>query len=187
MPRRSRSRASVVALQVAIAVLALVPIGAGLAGAILGPAIVGAAAEVSADSYFRYLSGLLLAIGLLFWSTIPRIERQGRRIQILTLIVFVGGLARLGGLFLVGEPSPPMLFGLAMDLSLAEQYRRQSPRLKRPDRPSCRLLRTACRSVEIPNNAAMQKTSCKTVGASLDCASQQCGSPRCLLSWTFPP
>ncbi len=116
MPRRSRSRASVVALQVAIAVLALVPIGAGLAGAILGPAIVGAAAEVSADSYFRYLSGLLLAIGLLFWSAIPRIERQGRRIQILTLIVFVGGLARLGGVFLVGEPSPPMLFGLAMEL-----------------------------------------------------------------------
>jgi hypothetical protein len=116
MPRRSRSRASVVALQVAIAVLALVPIGAGLAGAILGPAIVGAAAEVSADSYFRYLSGLLLAIGLLFWSTIPQIERRAPRVRILTAIVFVGGLARLGGVIAVGPPSAPMLFGLVMEL-----------------------------------------------------------------------
>jgi hypothetical protein len=111
-----RSRFSVQALQVTVAVLALVPIGAGLAGAIDGAAFVGEQASVSADSHFRYLSGLLLAIGLLFWSTIPHIERQARRVQILTAIVFAGGLARLGGLIAVGEPSPPMLFGLAMEL-----------------------------------------------------------------------
>ena len=111
-----RSRFSVQALQVTVAVFALVPIGAGLAGAVAGTAMVGETASVSADSMFRYLSGLLLAIGLLFWSAIPRIERQGRRIQILTLIVFVGGLGRLGGLLAVGEPSPAMLFGLAMEL-----------------------------------------------------------------------
>jgi hypothetical protein len=34
----------------------------------------------------------------------------------LTAIVFVGGLARLGGVIAVGEPSAPMLFGLAMEL-----------------------------------------------------------------------
>jgi hypothetical protein len=111
-----RSRISVLALQLAIGVFGLVPVGAGLAGAVGGFAMLGQDAPVSADSHFRYLSGLLLAIGLLFWSAIPRIERQGRRVQILTLIVVVGGLARLGGVIAVGEPSAPMLFGLAMEL-----------------------------------------------------------------------
>jgi hypothetical protein len=114
MARRSRS--SVLALQVAIGVFGLVPVAAGLAGAIAGFPMLGEDASVSADSHFRYLSGLLLAIGLLFWSSIPRIERQTRLVRTLTAIVFVGGLARLGGVILVGEPSGPMLFGLAMEL-----------------------------------------------------------------------
>ncbi len=116
MARRSRS--SVLALQVAIGVFGLVPVAAGLAGALAGLSMLGEAASVSADSHFRYLSGLLLAIGLLFWSTIPRIERQARRFRLLTAIVFVGGLARLGGVIAVGAPSPPMLFGLAMELAV---------------------------------------------------------------------
>jgi hypothetical protein len=119
MSRRSRS--SVLALQLVIAVAGLVPVAAGLAGAIegpamLGPAMLGEDASVAADSHFRYLSGLLLAIGLLFWSAIPRIERRGPRVRLLTAIVFVGGLARLGGAFAMGETSPPMLFGMAMEL-----------------------------------------------------------------------
>jgi hypothetical protein len=111
-----RSRFSIQALQVTVAVLALVPIGAGLAGAIDGAALVGDTLSVSADSHFRYLSGLLLAIGLLFWSVIPRIERKARLTRLLTAIVFVGGLARLGGVIAMGKPSPAMLFGLVMEL-----------------------------------------------------------------------
>ena len=64
----------------------------------------------------RYLSGLLLAIGLAFWGTVPRIEAQGVRFRLLTLLVFTGGLARLTGIFLVGLASPAMLFGLVMEL-----------------------------------------------------------------------
>ncbi len=121
MARRSRSR--VFALQVAVAVCGLVPVGAGLAGAIagfdmLGEAPLSVSVSVSADSMFRYLSGLLLAVGLLFWSTIPRIERQGGRFRLLTAIVFVGGLARLGGVVSAGIPGPAMLFGLAMELAV---------------------------------------------------------------------
>jgi hypothetical protein len=112
----ARSRFPVLALQVAIGVLGLVPVGAGLAGAVAGFAMLGEATSVSADSHFRYLSGLLLAIGLLFWSTIPQIERRAPRVRILTAIVFVGGLARLGGVIAVGPPSAPMLFGLVMEL-----------------------------------------------------------------------
>jgi hypothetical protein len=107
---------SVLALRIVIAVLGLVPVGAGLAGVVDGIEMVGAQASVSADSHFRYLSGLLLAVGLLFWSAIPDIERQGRLVRILTLIVVVGGLGRLYGVLAAGEPSAPMLFGLAMEL-----------------------------------------------------------------------
>jgi hypothetical protein len=114
MARRARS--SVAALQVAIGIFGLVPVAAGLAGAVAGFDMLGEGVSISADSHFRYLSGLLLAIGLLFWSSIPRIERQGRLVRTLTAIVFVGGLARLGGVILVGEPPAPMLFGLAMEL-----------------------------------------------------------------------
>ena len=69
-----------------------------------------------ADSTGRYLSGLLLAIGLAFWATVPRIEAQGARFRLLTLIVLTGGIARLSGLVLVGVPTKGILAGLAMEL-----------------------------------------------------------------------
>jgi hypothetical protein len=105
-------------LQGAVAILALVPIVAGLAGAVFGIGVFGSAVSLGsdADSTGRYLSGLLLAIGLAFWSTVPSIEAQGVRFRLLTLLVFTGGMARLAGIFLVGLASPVMLFGLTMEL-----------------------------------------------------------------------
>ncbi len=105
-------------LQVVVAVLALVPIVAGLAGAVFGIGVFGPAVSLGpdADSTGRYLSGLLLAIGLAFWSTVPGIEAQGVRFRLLTLLVFTGGMARLIGVLLVGLASPVMLFGLVMEL-----------------------------------------------------------------------
>jgi hypothetical protein len=104
-------------LQLAVAFGGIVPVGAGLLGVLAGASMVpeGTAAGISLDSHVRYLSGLLLAIGMLFWAAIPRVEIHSRRFRLLTLIVFVGGLARLTGL-LNGVPSAPMLFGLAMEL-----------------------------------------------------------------------
>jgi Domain of unknown function (DUF4345) len=102
--------------QIAVAVGGLVPVGAGLLGAVLGSGMVpDGGASLSLDSHVRYLSGLLLAIGLAFWFSIPHIETHGARFRLLTAIVFIGGLARLAGLS-HGIPSPPMLFGLAMEL-----------------------------------------------------------------------
>lgn len=105
-------------LQVAVSVLALVPIGAGLAGAVFGIGAFGPAISLGpdADSLGRYLSGLLLAIGLAFWGTVPSIEAQGVRFRLLTLLVFTGGLARLAGVLLIGLASPAMLFALVMEL-----------------------------------------------------------------------
>ncbi len=100
-------------LQGAVSVLALIPIGAGLAGVWMGPAMVQVSnAGISADSHFRYLSGLLLAIGLCFWRLVPQIERAGPTARVLTFIVFVGGLARLASVVGLGLPSA----GLVMEL-----------------------------------------------------------------------
>ena len=105
------------ALQVMVAILALIPVGAGTAGIALGPSMIAhGIGDVSLDSHFRYLSGLLLAIGFGFWSTIPSIEKDAARFQILTAIVFIGGLARLVSLDFAGVPSLPMIAGLIMEL-----------------------------------------------------------------------
>jgi uncharacterized membrane protein YfcA len=104
-------------LQVAVAVGSLVPICAGLAGVVLGPAMVDAvAAPVAADSHYRYLSGLLLGIGIAFATTIRDIERRTARFRLLTAIVVAGWLGRLLSLALRGVPDRPMLAALAMEL-----------------------------------------------------------------------
>lgn len=105
------------ALQIAIAIFALVPVAAGLTGVLRGPAMVEKfVGPVSLDSHLRYLSGLLLAIGVAWWLSVPTIERQGARVHLLTALVVCGGLARLLSLLVVGTPSAPMLGGLVMEL-----------------------------------------------------------------------
>ena len=115
--RPRRRRGSRRALQVAIAIAGCVPVAAGLAGALEGTAMVGLQAPpLPLDSHYRYLSGLLLGIGLAFWTMIPRIERHGAAVRMLTAIVVVGGLARLFGALADGFPSGPMRWALAMEL-----------------------------------------------------------------------
>ncbi|MBV9538741.1 MAG: DUF4345 domain-containing protein [Acidisphaera sp.] len=108
-------------LQVAVAICGLVPVGAGLSGVLLGPRMTGAAVAAiqggaSLDSHYRYLSGLLLGIGLAFWSLIPGIATRGASFRLLTALVVVGGLGRLLGVALQGVPPASMLFGLGMEL-----------------------------------------------------------------------
>ena len=103
-------------LQRTVSLLALVPVAAGLFGVLFGPALTGDTVSVSADSHFRFLSALLLAIGLVFLSTVPGIEEKTGRFRLLTLLVFMGGLGRLLGLLLTGVPSLYMLSGLGLEL-----------------------------------------------------------------------
>ena len=103
--------------RIAVALGGIVPVSAGLAGMLFGPAMVGGLpGGADADSHLRYLSGLLLGIGLGFWSTIPDPLRHGGRFRLLTAIVVLGGLGRLLGLALQGPPGPPMLAALVMEL-----------------------------------------------------------------------
>lgn len=118
-------------LQLAVAFCGVVPVTAGLAGVLLGSHMLGSPAtslnaalapgdaalnSLELDSHYRYLSGLLLGIGLSFWSLIPSITRQGRTFRLLTALVVVGGSGRLLGIVLHGIPSPSMLFALGMEL-----------------------------------------------------------------------
>lgn len=103
-------------LQQAVGIAAVVPFAVGLYGVLFGQTLSGDVVSVSSASHFRYLSGLLLGIGLCFWSTIPGIEQKTGRFRLLTVIVVVGGLGRLLGLLMTGVPSLAMLGGLAMEL-----------------------------------------------------------------------
>lgn len=96
---------------------AAVPVAAGIAGVVFGPGAVELPGfTASQDSHARYLSGVLLGVGLAFWSTVPNIERRRARFRLLAAIVVLGGLARLFSLVVAGTPSAAMLGGLAIEL-----------------------------------------------------------------------
>lgn len=108
------------AFRLTVAVAGLVPVGAGAAGALLGAPVFadgGGAFDISLDSHVRYLSALLLGIGLGFWTTLPRPEIHGARYRLLGAIVVLGGLARLGGL-IEGTPNLAMRLALVMELGV---------------------------------------------------------------------
>jgi hypothetical protein len=105
-------------LQLAVALGCVVPLIAGGSGIIEGPAFLHGVETAAADldSHFRYLSGLLFGIGIGFTTCIPGIERKTGRFRLLALLVFVGGLGRLGSLASIGVPGGGHVFGLAMEL-----------------------------------------------------------------------
>jgi hypothetical protein len=104
--------------QAVVALGSLVPICGGAAGMLLGPRMLDSASFASPelDSHFRYLSGLLLGIGLGYASTIPRIETNGNRFLLLTCIVVMGGAGRSMSLLAIGTPPATMMAALAMEL-----------------------------------------------------------------------
>lgn len=95
-------------LQAGFAVAGIVPVTAGLLGAL---------GRLAPGGHARYLSGLLLGIGLTFWWAVPAIERRGAVVRALAVIVVIGGLARLAGVLEAGfEPSGAL--PLAMELGV---------------------------------------------------------------------
>jgi hypothetical protein len=106
-------------LQAAILLACFVPLLAGGAGVIQGPAMlrgIDPGASIDLDSHFRYLSGLLMGFGLAFLFCVPAIEKRTALFRGLGLIVLVGGLARLYSAVTLGLPGPGHIFGLAMEL-----------------------------------------------------------------------
>jgi hypothetical protein len=107
-------------LQAAVAIASLIPLSAGAAGMVLGPAMVEVSGPpLDADSHYRYLSGLLFGLGIAFAAMVPSIDRSTGRFRLLVAIVFVGGLGRLASLIVRGAPRGPMLAALVMELGVA--------------------------------------------------------------------
>jgi len=107
------------ALQICVALACFVPLAAGSGGVFesaAGLRGVDAPVPVDLDSHFRYLSGLLLGIGIGFSLCIPRIEKSGVVFRMLGLVVLIGGLSRLLSLVEMGVPGRGHQFGLVMEL-----------------------------------------------------------------------
>jgi hypothetical protein len=105
-------------LQFAVFVAAWIPIAAGLAGVLDGPRMLHGASAGAPDleSHFRYLSGLLLGIGIAYMATIRSIERHSSLFLALSGVVIVGGLSRLA--FAVGHGGQTLSHQLALVMEL---------------------------------------------------------------------
>jgi hypothetical protein len=93
-------------LQMAVAVAGLAGVGLGLTGVLFGTFDTDLSGDVVLDSYVRFLKGALLAIGLIYWSCVPQIERRGDQISLVTFILVLGTLSRL--LSVVGHGVPTL-------------------------------------------------------------------------------
>jgi hypothetical protein len=121
-------------LQIAVAVAGLVPVAAGALG-VLSPELL-ISGPAHALTHGAYLSGLLLGLGLAFWSLIPAIERQGHAFGLLTGLVVLGGLARASTALRLGVWSLPVVLPLAMELGVAPAlwlWQRRVSSLLRPE------------------------------------------------------
>jgi hypothetical protein len=99
-------------LQIVVALTGLAAVGFGLAGVLFGAAFMGLYEDVVIDSYVRFLKGMMLAIGLVYWSAIPDIERRGERISVVTFILVGGAMARVVAVVSHGVPTMGILLSL---------------------------------------------------------------------------
>jgi len=105
-------------LQIAVAFAGLVGVGFGLAGVVFGTAFVDIFDDGAIDSSVRFFKGMLLAIGLIYWSCIPDIERRGERISLVTFILVCGAASRLMAVIGHGVATVGILVSLTAGLIL---------------------------------------------------------------------
>jgi hypothetical protein len=105
-------------LQAAVAIAGFAGVFLGLTGVLFGTMHADLSGDVVLDSYVRFGKGVLLAIGLLYWSCIPRIEHSGDRIALLTFILAIGSLSRLLAVAGHGVPTLGIIANLIAGLVL---------------------------------------------------------------------
>lgn len=105
-------------LPIIIRVACLVPILGGAAGVLTGAGFLDEVAGPATASHLRYLSGLLLGIGLVLAWCAGDLGRRGALFETLCGIVVLGGLGRLLGLAVDGAPPLPHLLALGMELGV---------------------------------------------------------------------
>ena len=105
-------------LQAAVAVAGFAGVFLGLTGVLFGTLYADLSGDVVLDGYVRFGKGLLLAIGLIYWSCVPQVERRGDRISLVTFILVFGTLSRLFSVVGHGVPTLGIVANLIAGLIL---------------------------------------------------------------------
>ena len=105
-------------LQISVAFAGLIGVGFGLAGVVFGIAFTDLFDDGSVDTSVRFYKGMLLALGLIYWSCIPDIERRGERMSLVTFILVCGAASRLMAVIGHGVANLGMMLSLIAGLVL---------------------------------------------------------------------
>jgi hypothetical protein len=105
-------------LQIAVGFAGLVGVGFGLAGVVFGTAFTDIFDDGAIDSSVRFFKGMLLAIGLIYWSCIPDIEHRSERMTLVTFILVCGAASRLMAVIGHGVATLGILVSLVAGLIL---------------------------------------------------------------------
>jgi Domain of unknown function (DUF4345) len=104
-------------LQVFLGVFSLIPVAFALLGFVHGAGRLSPeGVTVDLDNQYRYFSGMYLVVSFLIWSIIPRIERHGRTVFLISAAIFIGGLGRIVSYMTLGSPSQDLVVGMGIEL-----------------------------------------------------------------------
>ena len=122
-------------LQIAMGVLAIIPVTTGLLG-LLGveePPYVAAGVPsiVMLDTNLRFYAGVWLGLGLAFYWLIPTIERQTVLFRVLWGMIFLGGIGRLLSMTMLAWPPIPFVAFTALEIVGAPLFILWQSRLSR--------------------------------------------------------
>ena len=95
-------------------------VGSGLYGTILGPAWApgGSPTSPSVDSEYRFVNVFWLAAGASVWWSLFRLRERATVLRTMLVLAFVGGLARLLSVFVVGWPNPVFTGSMVLELGV---------------------------------------------------------------------
>jgi len=105
-------------LQIALAILSLIPLTFAVLGVWLGASyfMPDGGYPAGLDNQLRYLSAIYLLVSMLLWYTIPNVERHGRLLSFVCLAIFLGGLSRLLSHTTIGPGLETQFAGMMLEL-----------------------------------------------------------------------
>ena len=107
-------------LQIAMAVLGIIPIATGIIGmfGLSDPLFAnsGLPANAILDSNLRFFAGVWLGLGIALYWLIPNVERQTVLFRVLWGMIFIGGIGRLLSMFFLALPPIPFIGFTALEI-----------------------------------------------------------------------